>query len=149
MELFTTVLKGIFAVVLVLMYFGSIFDLYKAIQSIWWIKIKGELVNASIAINKDYDGKTYESEILYSYVLENVRYESEEIGHLGWFSLSKENASNIMDESISNDFYVYVNPKNKKESVIKQGLQKGHALSFGYIAFGTYIGIQLLLELVR
>jgi hypothetical protein len=149
MELFTSVLKGIFALFLVLMYLGSIYDLYKAIQSIWWDKVKGELINASIAINKDYDGKTYESEILYSYFLEGVRYESGAIGHLGWFSLSKENASSIMDESISDDFYVYVNPKNKKESVIKIGLQKGHVLSIGYISLGTFIVIQSLLELIR
>lgn len=52
-----------------------------------------------------------------------------------------------MDECLSEEFFVFVNPKNDRDSVIKTGLQKGHIFSIIYVALGSYIMISLFLDL--
>ena len=136
------------ACIVVLGFWGSIVDLYKAWGSRKWPRVAGYLQSKAIQVI-DNDGLSFHPKVEYKYDIDGMTYYSTNIGYLGMRSLSEENAEDLLGHlQVNKNMDVFYNPRDLKDAVLVTGLTRGHSLSLIFIFVFSVLAVGFTLELI-
>jgi hypothetical protein len=97
----------------------------------------------------DHDGLSYHPKVEYKYDINGMTYYSTNIGYLGMYSLSEENAEELLGHlQVNKNLDVFYNPRDPKDAVLVTGLIRGHYMSLLFILGFTVFAVGFALKLI-
>jgi len=132
----------------------SLYILRKSKLAFEWIKIKGEIFQSGVEKFKKRDSNisTYRADIRYRYEIQDEIIENDMIYFGSAISTSnKESKSKELSRKyyLGKEVTVYVNPKEKKESILEPGVHGEISIILGIGLIILLFGISIYFEFIN